>query len=725
MYLLLTITSFIGASLLFLIQPIMAKALLPMLGGAPLTWNGTMVFFQTALLGGYLYAHFLAKKINLNFKSLKLIILLHIAFLLVILCFFGSGITNFTTVSADINSPLAWLWKTLFEKVGILFIIIAATAPLTQTICAITMPNRNPYALYIASNIGSMAGLFAYPIILEPLFNLSTHEQIFKIGVAMLIIVWATAFLSIKIPVTTTTNNTEKPKTNYWQRICWLIWSAIPSGLLCAVTLYISTDVASFPLIWVLPLAIYLISFMFAFSQKTLGQNFYHIIHPPLVMAIILLIYTHLSWIFLMPLALSCFFVVSFCCHHKLFTNKPNKENLSEFYLWLSLGGVIGGWFATLIAPVIFSDITEYPLLLIASIIAMDKRENWKAELGKETFIMLCVAALLLVSYIIANPILTKFDIGKEEIEKLAILPIYFGLFYLYRFFKNRPLAYGIGLATVFFMMPIIVFSVSKSSMLFKDRNFFGISKVKYDNDSNTNIFTHGTTTHGMQSQKPEDKLQLTSYYAGTLEEIYNSLQQNLKTSPYAVLGLGAGTTACLGKDQRVDFFEIDKMVVKIAENPKLFTYLRDCPTTHRIILGDGRLEIAKQPKESYGLIVIDAFTSDAIPIHLITKEAIGIYINSLKQGGIIAVHISNRHLNLAPVMANLVADAGLFAYQKLYIQNENNKISGSNWIAIARNENDLKHLITKNKDWTLLEKDTNFPLWTDGYSSIWHLLIH
>jgi len=249
---------------------------------------------------------------------------------------------------------------------------------------------------------------------------------------------------------------------------------------------------------------------------------------------------------------------------------------------------------------------------------------------------------------------------------------------------------------------------------------------VEYVKDGNLNSYIHGTTRHGLQSQEDGKKLIVSSYYANTLEEVYKTLPANLKSQPYAVLGLGAGTVACLGKNQRVDFFEIDPMVVKIAENPKYFTYLSDCPTTHKIFLGDGRLELAKQPEASYGLLVMDAFTSDAIPMHLLTREALAVYRKVLKSGVRIAFNVSNRHLNLIPELGALAADAGWVAAYKFYEPTrEEPLVMASQWVVLANKKTDISSLLNSDEGWELIGGDQKAPLWTDQHSSIWHVLVY
>lgn len=727
MYFLLAFTSGLGAVLLFLVQPFMAKSLLPLLGGAPLTWNGTMVFFQMALLVGYLYAHFFVRWLNSKYISPRNILLIHSIFLAVVVYFATDVSGQFDVATANMNQPLFWLWGVLLKHVGLVFVLIAATAPLTQAIAALSLPNRNPYALYVASNVGSMVGLFVYPLFLEPWFDLSLHGQVFCVGVFALIVCWLLMWHgsgSLNTDACVEDKAEQSSSIDLWQRLRWLVWSAIPSALLCAVTLHITTDVASFPLIWVLPLAIYLLTFMLVFADKPIGRSFFYQIHLPVVMVILLLIDCQFNWIFAVIVNLLAFFVVSMSCHGKLVEHKPANIHLSEFYLWLAFGGVVGGWFSTLIAPIVFSSVIEYPILLIASLMVMSSRCTWKLSFQAKTFWMIISAVILLTFSWMLLSLFRDYDsLDKDIALKITIIPLIIGLFFLYRLFKSQPLSYAIGLALIFFFFPD--FS-GKDSLLFQDRNFFGVSKVEYIKDGNFNNYTHGTTRHGLQSQELDKKLIVSSYYVNTLEEVYKTLPANLKSQPYAVLGLGAGTVACLGKEQRVDFFEIDPMVVKIAENPKYFTYLSDCPTTHKIFLGDGRLELAKQPEASYGLLVMDAFTSDAIPMHLLTREALAVYRKVLKSGGRIAFNVSNRHLNLIPELGALAADAGWVAASKLYEPtSEEPLVMASQWVVLANKKEDINSLLDADNGWELISGEHPISVWTDQHSSIWHILVY
>jgi len=477
MYFLLAFTSGLGAVLLFLIQPFMAKSLLPLLGGAPLTWNGTMVFFQMALLIGYLYAHFFVRWLHSKSIAPRNILLIHSVFLAVAVYFSTDVSGQFDVATANMENPLLWLWGILIKRVGLVFVLIAATAPLTQALAALALPNRNPYALYVASNVGSMVGLFAYPLFLEPWFDLSVHGQVFCAVVVGLIVCWCLVWQrsgSLSVDLHTEEKKEQGTHIDLWQRLSWLVWYAIPSALLCAVTLHITTDVASFPLIWVLPLAIYLLTFMLVFADKPIGRSFFYQIHLPMVMVILLLIDCQFNWMIEVIVNLLAFFVVAMNCHGKLVEHKPANIHLSEFYLWLAFGGVVGGWFSTLIAPIVFSSVIEYPILLIASLMVMSSRCTWKLSFQAKTFWMIvCVAILLIFSVIFQSLFIYYNYLDEDLVLKITVIPLMTGLFFLYRFFKSQPLSYAIGLALIFFFFPDFYV---KNLLLFQDRNFFGVS---------------------------------------------------------------------------------------------------------------------------------------------------------------------------------------------------------------------------------------------------------
>jgi hypothetical protein len=424
------------------------------------------------------------------------------------------------------------------------------------------------------------------------------------------------------------------------------------------VTSYITTDIAAIPLLWIIPFALYLISFILVFSPNITGYEICKKIFPYMVIGTLAINIFFLN-IYTFLLIIVCFLCVAIRYHGELVTQKPEAHNLTYFYLWLSIGGALGGLFNAIIAPIIYSSSYEYHIILILSLI-----------------------------------ILIKLKTPKEYL--IFIMP----------------------------SMIVIHIWLAYHDDIFRERNFFGVSRVLYDDKLKANKYIHGTTNHGMQSKLEEYRLKPQAYYTG-VHDFIDLLPDDVQQKPVAITGLGIGTLACYIKDnQDVDIYEIDPVVIKIANNDKLFTYMRDCKGNKNTILGDARINLQKASEKKYGIMLMDAYSSDSLPIHLLTKEALQIYLDKLDDNGVIAFHISNRHLDLKPVLSGLSDALNLTGYSVIYKHkpmSKNDLRTTNEWVLLSKNPN-IFQKISNNKKWQPLDNNKQI-LWTDDYSSIFSIL--
>jgi hypothetical protein len=649
-----------------------AKMILPELGGSPAVWQTVMLFFQLLLLAGYGYVHFTTTKIPLKWQIITHRLILISAFIL--LPFSLNAGTMF-----DRNLyPILWLFETLVYSVSIPFFILSTTAPILQKWFSLSNHSeaKNPYFLYSASNIGSLIALLFYPFIIEPLLSLENQALSWS-GLFILFFVFiiyiSTSVNSDNADLSAINNPSISVNPPKWtQKLAWCFLSFVPSSLMLGVTSHITTDIAAMPLLWIIPFALYLISFILVFSKNMTGYQLSKKILPYTVaVALIISVLQHKiteyiavhTSIFLC-LTFICFFIIAVRYHGELVEQKPKAENLTYFYLYMSIGGALGGVFNALLAPVIFSDIYEYKIIMLLSGILCIKR-------------------------------------FKSPIEYIILV---------------TPTA------VIFFLGSFFYFN---SDDIFRERNFFGVSRVEHNDTLKARTYFHGTTNHGMQSTLEETRLKPMAYYSG-MNDFINLLPDGIKQKPMAITGLGVGTLTCFAqKNQSVDIYEIDPVVIKIANNDALFTYMRDCQGNKNTILGDARINLQKADAHKYGLMIMDAYSSDSLPIHLVTKEALAIYLEKLDDNGIIAFHISNRHLDLKPVLATLrdYFKLGGYVRSDMQVKNmtQNHLYAQNEWVILTKNPK-IFDAITPDDKWKPLIS-THKILWTDNYSSIFSVL--
>lgn len=726
-------TLFLSAFLLFSVQPLLAKMLLPLLGGTPMVWNTAMVFFQTMLLLGYAYAHAAARFVSPRIQGFVQLGLLLLALSALP---FAIGPEN-AGGPRPADNPLLWQMGVMLVSAGAPFFVLSASAPMLQHWFAATAHDRSesPYFLYAASNAGSMLALLFYPFIIEPLWDLVSQTYIWTGGYILLILLTGVSALFVRGKATATDELESKPSTesnvaiSWKQRALWLALTFVPSSLMLGVTTTITTDIASAPLLWVVPLALYVGTFIIAFAHKPPIQYQWALYFQTFALAALLCVVVS-GWkpspVVLMGFHLTLFAFTALVCHMKLAEIRPGAKHLTEFYLILSLGGVLGGMFNTLLAPVLFTSAIEYNLALIAAILLRFPfvstlnptrflngfRKN-DGPIALQTwgflFFMGALPPLLVLMGWMEGSLRVNLLAGLLLVPVLVLVNHYRLVFAVVAIV---PLALYPGL-----VKPVLPVNI------FKERNFFGILRVA-DSPENIRYLIHGTTLHGGQSAKEsEKKIPLTYFYPGSsVGEIFTLLDGHKEPQKIAGLGLGVGSIACYTHPGRsFDFYEIDPLVIKIAEDPRYFTFLSGCGSPYKILQGDGRLEIAKAPDASYDMIFLDVFSSDNIPVHVMTREAIEIYKRKLKPDGILIMNLSNRYLDLIRVTATTAGTAG---FKSLYKLAHGGKVEGTDlWYSdsifgvFALDEKQIESL--KDKGWKPAASDPDRKPWTDGYANL------
>ena len=665
--LLFAVAIFTSAALVFVVQPMVTKLVLPMLGGSPSVWNTSMVFFQTALLAGYAYAHALQR-----LKAVRTQLMVHLALLVLAALFLPLKISGLLG-EPNPAAPIGWLLATLTLSVGAPFAILSATAPLLQAwyarVRAGHADGQNPYVLYAASNLGSFLALLAYPVLIEPLMSLSGQRVGWSGGyAAFLLMVVALAFvvwrrrLDASVPVEPEALPVS-PTIPWREKAVLVLLAAGPSSLMLGVTAHLSTDVASAPFLWVIPLALYLLTFVIAFQNRP-------IIPLPITLmiaaavGIVCICFTASrsgNWAMMFGLHLTAFFFLALMCHQRLAARRPAPDRLTEFYLLMSLGGVVGGAFTALLAPVIFSTVLEYPLVLVLVGLA---RPNSKAPIRKwEVYvfvaaILICLAPIVLKGVFDANWDLAwawsrNVNVSMEQTTQLILLFAMIAAFLI----RDRMPAFVIISA----LIAIVTLTIGRGyDWALTERSFFGVMRVADTRDDRlggkVHVLMHGTTLHGAQPRDPAHACLPTLYYAPAtpIGQVTQAVQNRAWGIRIGVVGQGSGAMAGYKRaEDRLTFFEIDPMVNRLSRDPKWFTFINGCSKQDGpggaidTVLGDARLSLVKQPAGTYDLLLIDAFSSDSVPTHLLTEEAIAGYLKLLKPTGVVILHLSNRNLDI------------------------------------------------------------------------------
>ncbi len=656
--------SFLSAFLLFSVEPLFAKMVLPVLGGAPSVWAVALLFFQAALLAGYAYAHILMRYVPAASTGF-----LHIAVALGALIVLPIGLPSGWSEPPP-GEPYVWQLGLFTVAVGLPFVAVAANAPLLQAWFALTgHPHaRDPYFLYAASNFGSLIALLGYPFLFEPALGLEAMSRDWTALYVVLIAALAASFSVVRrygaahVPKQTAAEPlASEPRPAWRDRLGWCGLAMVPAALLTAFTTHIATDIASAPLLWVLPLALYLATFILAFQDRV------PIPMPllvPLQLASVIFALFELAqlkydkWPLTSSAGVAVFFLSALLAHRTLYLSRPRARDLTEFYLWMSFGGALGGLFSALLAPKLFSEVFEYPLLIALTLACRTgvfrRREAW----GREAIWLLGIVAIGLLPVVYGGGWPARLGLSFGEWGSTAALTLALGVLLLaFWGYGARQLAVALVMFAAVVMLPS---SVKRGSA---QRSYFGVYRVSLSEGSDYNVLTHGTTLHGAQRIRDDegklvtDTTPTTYYYpAGPIARSVEIVQQRLdaraEKGRFGIVGLGTGSMSCYArKDERWRFFEIDPVVVDIAAKSTYFTFLANCQPKFDVVVGDARLTIAKEPDRSFDFMLIDAFSSDAVPVHLMTAEALQLYASKLKDDGILVLHISNRYLDLDSVL--------------------------------------------------------------------------
>jgi hypothetical protein len=723
-----TAAIFVSALLLFSVQPLFTKMVLPRLGGSPAVWSVAMVFFQSLLLGGYAYAHYLMQLRNRIIPVIVHLVLLVIALLTLPLSI-ASGWGDPPT-----SGYAFWLLGLFAVSIGVPFLALAANNPLLQAWFVRTgHPNGpDPYFLYASSNIGSFLALLSYPVLLEPMFTLRTQNLIWTGGYGLLILLIAgCGALLLRSPVNaavdTLAEDTDAPAPASILRARWIFLAAVPSGLLIAVTAHISTDVAAAPLLWVLPLSLYLLTWVLVFQSRPLLPHRWMLMLQPLaITGVIVLLAVGGEQNLLLTLGghQLCFFIIAMACHGELARTRPAAKYLTGFYVALSFGGMVGGLFAGLIAPFTFSWIAEYPILLALAALCRppggdERLSRWSAWYWP----FLAVLALVLIAPSYSEGKIMAW-LDEHRVWVIGAVGVLSALLAL-GLNANRWKIF----ATVAVALLLIRAYPSDDGRVETVRSFFGVHKIVVTPHGQYHVLMHGTTIHGAEKFQNDDGTPVTgrpepiTYYHkdGGIGQAISAIRER-KGGPLrvAAIGLGSGTLTCASEPGETwKFFEIDQSMVDTARDPRYFTYIQKCEPDLKPVIGDARLTFAREPDGIYDLIIVDAYSSDAIPIHLATEEAMEIYKDKLAPQGAVLMHVSNRHLELSSVVVGIADANDLKSWVYSEDSNRDNEyIFSTSVVVSAREEADVGKLASS-EQWALTEADENQRVWTDDYSNV------
>lgn len=703
-----------GSFLLFLTQPMVARMALPRLGGAPAVWNSAMLVYQLLLLGGYAYAHWLAR-----LRPRKQIAI-HVVMFGLASLWLPIGLASILP-PLDVR-PAFWVPWFLIVSIGPLFFIVSAQAPLMQRWYAMETSRGDPYPLYAASNLGSFAGLLSYPLIVEPLMSLQQQSWLWTAIYGLLVGLVALCALTVPADARETIPEDSGPAPPIQRILLWIALAAVPSGLMLSTTTHLTTDIVAMPLLWALPLGLYLLSFVTAFAHNRRFADFVTMLAP-----LVILVAGGLAFstgtqnpFFSATLGLFLLFVVAVGLHTQMFRLRPPVGHLTRFYLAMSFGGMLGGLFCAIIAPTLFDWAYEHPILVLAAALLVPQYAlvDWPERWTKPLSVALPAIALAL-SFGAEQGLFGGGDLGSlggsllVSIIALACL--------------GRRWPFAISLAALMLSYGGWT-QLARSAGDDRTRSYFGIYEVSERRDGSARVLTHGTTLHGIQNLEAGLETEPTSYYArrsGVGIALAAAPQLYGPDARIGIVGLGSGTLACYARPgQTWTFFEIDPAMVEVARHR--FTFLRQCAPDARIVLGDARISLSRAPPASFDMLAVDAFTSDSVPMHLLTLEALGVYGRAVHPEGIILFHISNRYLDLEPVIADIAERGGWTAAMMQYVPREEEEVLNATlsvWIALSRSDEAMTRLVAASGEdagaWTMLETQPGFEGWTDDHASI------
>jgi hypothetical protein len=754
------LTLFMSAFLLFAVQPMFTKMVLPLLGGSAAVWNTACVFFQGTLLLGYLYAHLSTRYLGHRAQTIVHGCVLALGFVALPI-----GVASGWTPPTE-GAQIPWLIGLLAASIGLPFFAVSATAPLLQRWFAHTdhASAGDPYFLYGGSNLGSLAALLSYPLLVEPTLGLHAQGSSWTFGYALLAAAIATCgailWKRYRAEEANTAPSEEQGlvKDVTWRlRLHWLALSVVPSALLLGVTLHIGTDIAAVPMLWVLPLALYLLTFVLVFARRPWCSQKWMLRGQVVFVVLVTVLYPSPvpNPILLVPLHFGALFFTAMVCHGELARRRPVARHLTEFYLWMSIGGVVGGILASIVAPLVFHDVFEYPLALFLALLLRPApaKAGWIERLVGERAgpiaaratrwtVDLALPALVLwlgtrggvdegnhwrnwVAARLGNVLDAFPSLEPHTLPRAELAPIVFALTaaLVFACLSVRPARFALAFLAVMRFTAPEVFG-SPEYRLLRERSFFGVYSVHAIATpvGQFHFLLNGATNHG--GQNLDRPLGPTLYY--TREGPVGQFFEAIKGAPAAegrigVIGLGVGAMACYAaRDQRITYYEIDPLDERIARDERYFTYLSNCGKHLDVVIGDGRLSLAKEPDGTLGILVVAAFSGDAIPAHLLTREAFALYFQKLAPNGFLLLNITNAFMDLMPVVGNLAADAGLFArFSRGFLPTITPFGTPSDWVVVARKENALARFAYATQPWLPLAPDPGMRLWTDDFTNI------
>ena len=721
---------FASALLSFWIQPLFAKLILPRYGGSPAVWTTAALFFQVTLLAGYLYAHLIAR------LPVGRQLTLHAVLFAAAMIALPVQVAN---IDPTVTAPVVSVLSVLALSIGLPVFALSATAPLLQEWFSRTGHSHaaDPYFLYSASNTGSLAALIGYPLVFEPLLGLRQQTILWSAGYAFFAVVLVLCGVALwrkksfsAAAAASSENAAPEALLTAGTRVRWLLLAFAPSSLMLGVTQHITSEIAAVPLLWLIPLTIYVLTFVIAFARRQwLSPRLIGRVQPLLVILLVLAWpLNNLTSVLILHLVV--FAVTAMMCHAELARLRPPVRHLTDFYLCLAIGGALGGAFNA-VAPIVFDSILEYPIALaLASALRPVNREssalplelrgsererntwNWQRA-SRDLLPALALAAGFAV--LIASDVRPFTHSAWTTVVYLQAIGI--ALYLTHR----RPLQFGLAVLVVLLATPAVH---SAERLIERHRSFFGVHSVVRDETDTFTVLMHGVTVHGAQYRDAARRTRPTTYFHADspVGQALAQLGGNGELRRVAVIGMGAGTLACHKAPGRTwTFFEIDPLVVQLAKDRRHFQFLSECAPDARIVLGDGRLSLAGEPERAFDAILIDTFSSDSIPAHMITREALALYLSRLDANGVIVFHVTNQYLDLVPVVSSLVADAGVAALMPgprlEFALDERLAALPSTWIAIARDPKRLEAL-AEQENWQPLPPP-RLRVWTDDFSNV------
>lgn len=710
-----------GSFLLFLVQPMVARMALPRLGGAPAVWNSAMLVYQALLLGGYAYAHWLGR------LAVRRQAMVHLGVLVVAMLWLPIGLRTMT-LPADAQ-PAIWVPWLLGASIGPLFFAISAQAPLLQRWFNISSDGGDPYALYAASNVGSFGGLIAYPLLVEPFLAVQGQSRLWSAGYVLVALLVAACALLLPKRAAVAAEAPVSQAASLGRVLHWIVLALVPSGLMLATSTYITTDVVAMPLLWVMPLGLYLLSFTIAFAANRDIADLLTKIAPITILLFGgVMVGGHQERPYLNAgLALVLLFMVSVALHTAMYRLRPAPDRLTGFYLAMSVGGALGGVFAALIAPLVFDWTYEYPLLILAAGALVPQgflidpvRRLWRGSAQRQRIGTLAIALVMAVLCVVVIDQAAK--LGNDAIPAPAA--VFTVILVAGALAIGRRAAFVVVLAG-----SLIAFGGYRSLQISmtpdaRVRSYFGVYTVIAT--PAVRQLSHGTTVHGTQLRGSVARERTpTAYYVANsgvgqamlaLSELYGPAAR------VGVVGLGAGTLACYARPrQDWRFYEIDPAVVRIARGTGQFTFLNRCLPDAKIVIGDARINLALEPTHALDLLALDAFSSDSVPMHLMTREAFDTYARVLSPRGVLLVHISNRFLDLQPVVSAAAVAGGWSVARLVYDPGSTHSEAetGSAWLALSHDPRTIAVLKRRDPAWAGVPRYPHFTTWTDDYSTI------